>query len=135
VSRSWRFGGIGVVMGLILIGSCVSDPCACPPALEVVTVVDGNHQIGTAGQALARLIVVRADAQIPSIPGLSGRTLYFVPQPGSGSVSASSLTTNAEGLAEVAWTLGPDSGADTLIVRMGSPDIPEGEATITATAQ
>jgi hypothetical protein len=103
--------------------------------LEVVTVVDGDHQIGVAGQALARPIVVRADAQVPSVPGLPGRPMYFIPQAGSGSVSASSLTTDADGLAQVVWTLGSDPGEDTLFVRLYSPDVFPSEAIITATVQ
>jgi hypothetical protein len=135
VSKRWRWGGIGVAIGLILLGSCSTEPCACPPALEVVTVVSGDHQIGAAGQPLAALVVVRADAQVPSGTGLPGRTVHFLPQPGSGSVSASSSSTNAEGLAQVSWTLGPDAGEDTLIVRLNSPDVSVGEAIITATVQ
>ena len=93
------------------------------------------QQIGVAGQALANPIVVRADAQIPSVQGLPGLTVHFLPQPGSGSVSPSSVTTDAEGLAAVAWTLGAAPGEDTLIVRLNPPDVSQGEGIITATSQ
>jgi hypothetical protein len=135
VSNRWSFAGISVAIALIILGSCTTDPCACPPALEVVTVVSGDHQIGAAGQPLAALVVVRADAQVPSATGLPGRTVHFLPQAGSGSVSASSSSTDGEGLVQVSWTLGPDAGEDTLIVRLNSPDVSLSEAIITATVQ
>jgi hypothetical protein len=135
ISNWLRFAGAGTAIAIILLGSCTTEPCACPPALEGVTVVSGNQQVGSAGQALSAPIVVRAYQQIPyDDRGLSGRPLHFLPQPGSGSVGSSAVTTDADGLAEVTWTLGPDAGEDTLIVRMYSPEISPGEAIITATA-
>lgn len=135
MSNWWHVAGAGAAIGMILLGSCATEPCACPPVLEAVTVVSGNQQSGAAGQALAAPIVVRAYQQIPSGGGLSGRPIYFLPQPGSGTVSSSQVTTNGEGRAQVIWTVGPDAGEDTLIVRLQYPDVSYAEATITAAVE
>jgi hypothetical protein len=135
VSNRCRIIAIGIASALFLLGSCATEPCACPPVLEGITVLTGNHQVGAAGQALAAPIVVRADQQVPFEAGLSGRTVHFLPQPGNGTVSASAVRSDGEGLAQVVWTLGPDLGEDTLIVRLDSPTMSLGEAIITATVQ
>jgi hypothetical protein len=135
MTNSGRLVVIGTAIGLILLGSCATEPCACPPVLEGITVVAGNHQLGPVDQALADPIVVRADQLVPFEAGLAGRMVHFVPQPGSGSVSPSAVSSAADGLAQVVWTLGPDAGEDTLIVRLDSPDMTLGEAIVTATVQ
>jgi len=135
MSRRWRLAGIGIATGLIVLGSCTTEPCACPPSLDGITVLAGNSQVGVAGQALADPIVVRADRLIPFEAGLSGRMIHFIPQPGSGSVSPSAVSSDTEGLAQVVWTVGSEPGEDTLIVRLDSPEISDGEAIITATVQ
>jgi hypothetical protein len=135
MTRSGRTLFVGTAIGLLLLGSCSTEPCACPPVLEGITVVAGNHQVGTAGQALADAVVVRADQLVPFEAGLVGRTVHFLPQPGSGSVSLSTVSSGADGLAQVVWTLGPDLGEDTLFVRLDSPDMDLGEAIVTATVR
>jgi hypothetical protein len=135
MTKSGRILVIGTAVGLMLLGSCATEPCACPPVLEGITVVAGNHQQGAGGQALADPVVVRADQLVPFEAGLAGRTVHFLPQPGSGSVSLSAVSSNADGLAQVVWTLGPEAGEDTLIVRLDSSDLSLGEAIVTATVQ
>jgi hypothetical protein len=139
VTYWWRVVGVGIAGGLILLGSCATEPCACPPVLEVVTVLDGDQQVGAVGQALSGPIVVRVDQQVPSGGGaLPGRTVHFLPRPGSGTVSESAVVTDTRGRAQVTWTLGPDPGEDTLVVSLYwpyEPPVPAGEAIVTATGQ
>jgi hypothetical protein len=103
--------------------------------LEGITVVAGNRQLGVIGQALTDPVVVRADQLVPFEAGLAGRTVHFLPQAGSGSVSQSAVSSDRDGLAQVMWTLGPEAGEDTLIVRLDSPEMTLGEAIVTATAR
>jgi hypothetical protein len=132
MSHWWGLAA-GAVVGLFLVGSCTTEPCACEPTFEAVTVVSGNQQQGVPGQALAVPIVVRADRQHPNAAALSGHNIYFIPQPGSGSVSSSPVTTDADGLAQVIWTLGPDAGEDTLMVHLDFPTPSYSSAVVTAT--
>jgi hypothetical protein len=132
---SGRILVVGTAIGLMILGSCATEPCACPPVLEGITVVDGNRQLGTTGQALTQPVLVRADRLVPFEAGLAGRMVHFVPQPGSGSVNQSAVSSDGDGLAQVVWTLGPDVGEDTLIIRLDSPSMSLGEAIVTATAR
>jgi hypothetical protein len=101
-----------------------------------VVLVSGNHQVGAAGQVLAAPIVARAIGVVPSISKIPGTEVYFEPEPGSGSVSPSTATADADGIAQVLWTLGPEPGEDTLIVRVSGPeDHPGTHALVTATVQ
>jgi hypothetical protein len=45
------------------------------------------------------------------------------------------VNTDGSGLAQVIWTVGPDVGEDTLIVRLQFPDVSYSEAIFTATVQ
>ncbi len=71
-------------------------------------VVSGDGQSATVGRALAEAVVVRAtDAGGAVVEGLS---LAFVVQGSGGTVGASLIATDEEGLASTTWTLGNTAG-------------------------
>ncbi|HET7229617.1 MAG TPA: hypothetical protein VFJ16_06415 [Longimicrobium sp.] len=81
-----------------------------------VGVVSGNHQTGTAGQALAQPVVV-------DYRRLDGRRVIGVRlrvAPEGGTSSADSVTTGPDGTAQFTWTLPTKAGAASLVVQ-GSP--------------
>ena len=77
-------------------------------AAALLVIVSGDGQSATVGQALAEAVVVRAtDAGGAVVEGLS---LAFVVQESGGTVGASPVTTDEEGLASTTWTLGTTAG-------------------------
>jgi Leishmanolysin len=100
-----------------------------PPRLASLRIVDGNEQIGIAGQALpARLEVEADDEQGNPIDGVS---LRFEVTQGGGAVTPADTATGDDGLASVEFTLGGTPGAPQEVTVSGGADI---TATFTATA-
>jgi alpha-tubulin suppressor-like RCC1 family protein len=71
--------------------------------------VSGSDQTDTVGVLLAEPLVVRVRGSTGRVA--AGQVVDFVATQGSGSVSAASDTTDADGLAQVRWTLGTTEGA------------------------
>lgn len=81
---------------------------ATPAAPAVLALDAGNRQTGTVGRPLAdSLVVVVRDAFGNASPGVS---VGWVVTAGSGSLSASLMTTDAAGRAAVSWTIGTVAG-------------------------
>lgn len=101
-------------LGVFLVSACGGDgPTdggqAGPPAS--VAVASGNGQPGVAGQALPDPLVVRVTDASGS--AVSGATVQWSVTLGGGSVSPGTSTTDAEGRAQAAWTLGTAAGGNT----------------------
>jgi hypothetical protein len=79
-----------------------------------VVVVSGDAQRGAAGAALATPIIVRVVDANGS--GVAHAALQLAPS--SGSVPDSALTTDAQGMAKVRWTMGRVAGEHSLAVRV-----------------
>jgi hypothetical protein len=74
--------------------------------------VSGNNQTGRPGQELDEPLVVRLiDSQGNGIPN---RAVSWVIGAGGGTVSSVTTMTDANGEASVRWTLGPETGTNTL---------------------
>src|SRR5512143_575050 len=83
---------------------------ATPAAPAVLSLDAGNRQTGTVGQSLAdSLVVAVRDAFGNSSPGVG---VTWTVTAGSGSLSASSVTSDAAGRAAVSWTLGTAAGTN-----------------------
>ncbi|HEU5049296.1 MAG TPA: Ig-like domain-containing protein, partial [Gemmatimonadales bacterium] len=98
-----------------------------------IVVVSGNAQNGTVNTALPAGIVVRVlDVQSRPVPGQEVR---FSPVTGGGSAAPATTTTNAEGQATTAWTLGAAAGVQQLEARAVGGGAPSNLAIVlTATA-
>jgi len=95
----------GVVGALVATG-CSEDNEEAPPQEGSVFVekVGGDDQVGETGRELPEPIVVRVyDAEGK---GVEGATVAFAVTGGGGSVTASSVPTDSDGLASVSWTMG-----------------------------
>ncbi len=78
----------------------------------------GANQAGVVGTPLPAPVVVRVlDAE--GVP-VAGANVSFVPSDG-GSVSATSMTTDGEGRAQVSWTLGSRVGSQSLMTTVDDP--------------
>jgi len=124
--------------------ACHDDSTTAPRTASTVTVLSGGSQSGTVGAALNAPVVLQVNDQGGNaLPGVS---VTLTPATGAGSVSASTLTTDASGQVSVTWTLGTVAGTDTLAVQAGSlpvldvvatatPDVPVGLVVVTGDAQ
>lgn len=79
-----------------------------PPTPSGIAVVSGSGQTGVAGQAPTQPIVAKVTSQGGA--GVENVTVTFTPTAASGTVSPTTATTNADGIASAAWTLGTVSG-------------------------
>ena len=93
-------------------GSITFTATATAEALVATTLVrlSGNAQTGTVGKELDNPFV--AEVQDQNGDSLSGVTVTFAVTIGGGSISASSVTTDASGQAETTLTLGSTAGSN-----------------------
>lgn len=100
--------------GLVVAWSaCSSDGGGGPPVptASALTVDAGNNQVGTAGQALGTaLSVIARDASSNPVAGV---TVTWAAATGGGSVSPTTSSTNASGIASTTRTLGAAAGTHT----------------------
>ena len=86
-----------------------------PTALSTVS---GDNQTGTVGTALANPFVVRVtDANDDPVAAVS---VTFTVTAGSGTLTATQVNTDAQGLASSTLTLGPNPGANTVTAASGT---------------
>jgi alpha-tubulin suppressor-like RCC1 family protein/uncharacterized protein YjdB len=89
-----------------------------PSAPAKVTAASGNEQTATVGTKLSSPLVVKVtDA---SGKAVSGTTVTWGVTEGGGSLSSSSSTTDAQGQAQVEWTLGTQAGRNAATASVGS---------------
>jgi hypothetical protein len=102
-----RFFIMLLVLGGLVAAGCSEDngeEMTPPPDSVLVEKVGGDDQVGETGRELPDPIVVRVlDAEGL---GVEGATVAFAVTGGGGTLSASSLVTDSEGIASVLWTLG-----------------------------
>ena len=84
----------------------------------------GDDQTGPAGGTLALPVVVRVTDR--SGRPVANQTVAFAPGSGSGSVTPASVTTDNQGKASTAWTLGPAAGPQALTARAEGGAAPDG---------
>jgi len=108
-----------ITLSLILVvaASC-KDSTAPTPVATAVSVTSGSAQTAVVGTSLAAPVVVKVTDQ--SGNALAGVAVMFSPSASSGSVSAAQVTTDANGSAQVSWTLGTVAGSDSMTVTVGT---------------
>jgi ribosomal protein L35AE/L33A len=111
------------IEGLSISGTAQVTVAITPTTLVLVS---GGGQSAPVGAQLANPITVRLLAGTQPVPG----TAVTFSAPG-GTLSASSATTDANGLAAIRWTLGATAGTQTLTV--SSAGVPNLAVTATAT--
>jgi len=103
----------------VLLSACHDNDSTSPVRVATTLAVSsGAAQTGVAGGTLAQPITVLVTDQ--NNVALPGATVLFTPNAGDGTVSAASVTSDANGLAQVQWTLGPLAGTDSLVASVGS---------------
>lgn len=118
---------------LLLLATCTGEDLVLPDegAPRRLVVVSGDGQQGLAGSPLPDSVVVR-------VTDATGRPVQGVPirvnLPDGGDVEPTDLTSDAEGLAALEWTLGGGSGAQQLEVSIGDSAGGRRRVTISATA-
>lgn len=93
-----------------------------------IVIVQGNNQSARVGAALPAAVVVRV-LGAGNVP-MDSTAVSLQITSGGGTITPQSLLTNAMGEATVRWTMGPQAGVNTAIVRAGLVD----PAILTATA-
>lgn len=108
-----------LVLAGLLLSACSGDSVdpAIPTALAKL---GGDGQNAEAGAALPLPLQVMV-TNVNEDP-VEGVVVSWFLESGSGSLSASTSTTNAQGLAQVNWTLGGSIGAQEVRVLSGSLD-------------
>ena len=88
-----------------------------PPEPTVLSIISGDNQSGLTGEALANPFVVQVRDQYDA--PMEGVTVTFVVSVGGGSVSDTSVNTDANGLAQSTLILGSDPGTNTVEASIG----------------
>ena len=113
---------------LALAAACSGDDAVGPAAPDLtpaaMVITSGNEQVGLVGAPLGRAIVVRVTNGIGD--GVPDVAVAWTVRDGGGALSASSSTTDPQGLASVTWTLGTSAGAGTNRVTASVAALPEG---------
>jgi hypothetical protein len=109
-------------------GCSESNPAAPRVPTGIAPSGAGQGQIGVVSQALAAPIAVVVTDQ-SGVP-IANAAVTWLPNAGSGSVSSATTMTDANGVAQVTWTLGTVAGVDSVQAQIAA-----GASTIiTATA-
>ena len=111
IIRRGLHAGMVLTVAPLLLVSC-SDNQAPEPAPRGITIVSGDGQYSKKGTALEQPVVfevIREDGK-PA----AGESINFQVIEGGGSLSRASATTNASGITSVAWTLGPNTGLQSI---------------------
>ena len=87
-----------------------NTPALTRPA--ILTLVSGNQQTGDAGATLAAPLVVQVQNQVNTV--LADVSVSFLVTAGGGSLSATTVSTDADGRAETTLTLGAAAGTNTV---------------------
>lgn len=122
LDNTFRFDRFDRIIALTLLAlaatACGSDSTTSPPTPSAISVSSGGAQTATVNTALSAPVVVEITTSSGS--PVSGVAVTFAPNATSGSVSSATVTTDANGLAQVNWTLGTVAGADSLTATAGT---------------
>ncbi len=107
-------------------------PVSVEQVATLIAIVSGDGQTATVGQALAEAIVVRADdAGGTAVVGVD---LEFIVTSGGGTVGASTVLTDAQGLASTTWTLGNTAGLQQVDASIAGSTSPPAQISATGLA-
>ena len=104
-----HFWTVAILLTAGTIG-CDDDPITPLPTPSTIEMIAGDEQVGRVSQELPEPLVVQVldDSDVP----LAGVSVVWVAQ-GGGSVSPDTVSTDANGIAEVRLVLGPSVGNQT----------------------
>ena len=114
----FRFAGtaLALLTCLTLVG-CKKAATSAPIVVSGFTIVQGNNQVAQAGAALPTAVVLRVlDANGDAVPSV---TVVFAVATGGGTVSPSSIVSDANGEVAVKWTLGQAAPVQSLSASVG----------------
>jgi hypothetical protein len=103
------------VAAAALLASCGDSPSS-PREPATLTVNGTLPADAAAGTSVSPSVIVRDAAGRP----VAGVVVTFTVTAGGGSVSSSTATTNASGIATLSWTLGGQPGLNTVVASVGS---------------
>ena len=112
-----RFALAPILAVAVLTACDDPDPVILEPTPTTIEVVAGDGQRAVQGLPLEDSVIVRVLDQDGRT--LSGIGIAFTPGSGHGQVDSASVTTGNDGQATAFWTLGSDSGDQTLNVAAG----------------
>ena len=120
-SRAFRPSVAAAALALVVVAACSSDKGTnggdhTTPA--AIAISGGNNQVGTPSVALASPI----SARVTNAQGnpLSGQSVSFAVTRGNGIVSAGTVLTDNNGVAQTTWTLGAGAVRQEVAATIGS---------------
>jgi len=126
--RTRARSSLAVCIAVLGLAAC-HDSTTSPATATTLTVLSGGSQTGTVGAVLAAPVVLQVKDQNGS--AMAGVAVSLTVGTASGTVSATQLTTDANGQVTVNWTLGTVAGTDTLVAQIGSLPVLDVLATAT----
>src|SRR5256714_9372249 len=118
-----RLTALGLVLVSAALGACADSIVSAPEAS--MTIVAGDGQSGTVGRSLSNPLVIKV-ATTGGV-GVPGVAVAWTVTMGGGSLSETSVLTDAQGAASVTWTLGDVVGTQSVSASVaglaGSPAI------------
>lgn len=115
---------VGLIFLAAVVSACGGDNIVTPVPPPRLAIVSGDNQFATIGQALPTPLTV----SLTSAAGdpVVGETVSWSVMNGSGTLSAASAITDADGRASVNWTLGNENGSQlvqaSVLLRVGPGD-------------
>jgi len=104
---------LATTVGVVTLAACGSANDGYDPSIATaVGYVSGSNQSGNTGDPLPELLTVKTTNLVGDpVPGVR---INWYAISGGGSVSSGATTTDANGLAQVSWILGPIVGPQTV---------------------
>jgi plastocyanin len=118
-------------LAILLAVACSSEGGTNPnPVAGAIAIVSGNNQTATVNALLAQPLVVHVENQTGN--DLPGVTVAWSVVAGGGTLGSASSATNAGGLAQVMYALGPNAGANQVRATVSNTTL---QVTFTLTAE
>jgi hypothetical protein len=112
-----RLTALGLMLGIAALGAC-ADTIVSTPEVSM-TIVAGDGQSGTVGRSLSNPLVIAVTT--PDGAGVTDVSVAWTVTTGGGSLSESSVFTDAQGRASVTWTLGDVVGTQSVAASVTGP--------------
>src|SRR6266480_6301983 len=112
-----RLTAPGLMLVIAALAACADTIVSAPEAS--MTIVAGDGQSGTVGRSLSNPLVIAVTT--PDGAGVPDLSVAWTVTTGGGSLSESSVFTDAQGRASVTWTLGDMVGTQSVAASVTGP--------------
>lgn len=127
-----RLSALSVMLGTAALGACSGSDAIVASPQPTISIVAGDKQSANVRHPLSDPLVIAVTT--PDGAGVAGVTVEWTVATGGGTLSASSVPTDAQGRASTVWTLGDPAGTQSVTATATVTGVAGSPANFSATA-